>query len=151
MLALSFQVADQRFALSCRDVIEVVPLLRLRALPHAPAFVAGIFDYRGVSTPVIDLCMLVAARPCAERLSSRTILLRWQARTLGLLAERVTEAFDIDEASIGKAGVVVPDAPYLDGVVLAGDGSGAITQLIAPERLITEEVRRVLEGGEAPV
>ena len=148
MLALSFQVGDERFALPCRDVVEVVPLVRLRAIPHAPDFVAGIFDYRGEATPVIDLCRLMGGRVCADRLSTRMIIVAVAERPLALLAEGVTEAIDVDEKKIGRSGVVVPEAPYLDGVVLAGDGTGAITQLIAPERLLTAEVQRLLEGAE---
>jgi chemotaxis-related protein WspB len=146
MLALSFQLGTERFALPCRDVVEVVPLLRLRAVPHAPAFVAGVFDYRGAVTAVIDLCQLVCGHPCADRLSSRMMIVRWKARLLGLLAERVTEAIDVDARRVGADGLVVPGAPYLDGVLLAGDGSGAMTQLVATERLVTEEVRALLEG-----
>ena len=148
MLALSFQVGTERFALPCRDVVEVVPMLRLRPVPHAPAFVAGIFDYRGVATPVIDLSVLVSGRPCADRLSTRVMIVTWGARTLGVLAERVTEAIDVDEQKIGAPVVKVEGAPYLGGVVLAGDGSGQITQLISAERLVPDAVRALLEGAE---
>jgi chemotaxis-related protein WspB len=150
VLALSFQVGDERFALPCRDVVEVVPLVRLRRVPHAPAFVAGIFDYRGEATPVIDLCQLMRGQPTRELLSSRLVIIAVGDRPLALLAEGVTDAIDVDHKKIGRSGVVVPGAPYLDGVVLAGDGTGAITQLIAPDRLLTDEVRQLLEVGTSP-
>ncbi len=149
MLALSFQVGQERFALPCRNVVEVVPMLRLRALPRAPAFVAGIFDYRGVATAVIDLGMLVQGRPCAERLSTRVMIVKWHGRALGVLAEQVTDAIDIDEKRIGRAAFRVADAPYLGGVVLAGDGSGVITQLIDAEQLVPASVCALLDGAEA--
>jgi chemotaxis-related protein WspB len=147
MLALSFHVGDARFALPCRDVVEVVPLLRLTPVPHAPAFLAGVFDYRGVATPVVDLNVLVAGRPCADLLSTRIMIVRWRGKSLGVLAERVTEAIDVDPARVRPAAVKVAEAPYLGGVVLAGDGSGGMTQLIAAERLVPDAVRALLEDA----
>ena len=73
MLALAFHVGKDRFALRCADVVEVVPRVALRALPHAPAYIPGMFTYRGAVVPVIDLGLLMWGQPCADRLSTRII------------------------------------------------------------------------------
>ncbi|MBY0229745.1 MAG: chemotaxis protein CheW, partial [Gemmataceae bacterium] len=47
MLALTFQIGDNRLALDIRRVREVVPRVELRRAPSAPAWLAGEFVYRG--------------------------------------------------------------------------------------------------------
>src|SRR4051812_36805940 len=74
MLLLTFRAAESPYAVDVARVVEVVPRIDLRRLPHAPAFLAGVFDYRGVVVPVVDLGVLLGAEGCADRLSTRIIL-----------------------------------------------------------------------------
>jgi chemotaxis-related protein WspB len=95
-LSLLLSVGKQRYAVPCRRVKEVIPGVDLEPEPRAPAWLAGLFNYRGAITPVIDLCQLVADVPCADRLSSRIVVFEHPAsdgvlRAAGLMAERVTE------------------------------------------------------------
>src|SRR5688572_27751379 len=101
MLALAFNVGKDRFALRCADVVEVVPRVHLRDIPHAPEYIAGMFTYRGQIVPVIDLGLLLWKAPCADRMSTRIVLVRYPpppgpSKVIGLLAERVTEAITLD-------------------------------------------------------
>lgn len=94
-LMLIFEVAGQRHALSCERVVEIVPLVQLHGAATGPAWLRGLFPYRGQLTPVIDLAQLLAGRPSVELLSSRIALLRTgseaAAALIGLLAEKMTE------------------------------------------------------------
>ena len=74
MLLLTFRAAESLYAVDVARVVEVVPRIDLRRLPHAPAFLAGVFDYRGVVVPVVDLGILLGSDACADRLSTRIIL-----------------------------------------------------------------------------
>jgi chemotaxis-related protein WspB len=74
MLLLTFRAAENLYAIDVRHVVEVVPRIKLRRLPHAPAFLAGVFDYRGAVVPVIDLGTLLGSESCRDRLSTRIIL-----------------------------------------------------------------------------
>jgi chemotaxis-related protein WspB len=74
MLLLTFRAAESLYAVDVARVVEVVPRVDLRRLPHAPAFIAGVFDYRGTVVPVIDLAVLLGSEPCRHRLSTRIIL-----------------------------------------------------------------------------
>ena len=55
-LFLLFRMEGDRYALDAREVVEVLPLLRLKRIPEAPEWVAGVFSHRGVLVPVLDLC-----------------------------------------------------------------------------------------------
>ncbi len=74
MLLLTFTAAGEHYALDVAGVIELVPRVELRAIPHAPAFLAGLLGYRGEVVPVIDLGLLLGSSPCPDRLSTRIIL-----------------------------------------------------------------------------
>ncbi len=74
MLLLTFTVAGEPYALDVASVVELVPRVPLRAVPHAPAYLVGLLEYRGEVVPVIDLGLLLASTPSGERLSTRIIL-----------------------------------------------------------------------------
>jgi chemotaxis-related protein WspB len=74
MLLLLFEIAKGRYALDVTQVIEIVPLVNLKKITTAPAYVAGLMNYRGLGTPVIDLNQLVNGIPYENSLSTRIII-----------------------------------------------------------------------------
>jgi chemotaxis signal transduction protein len=67
MLFLLFQLNESRYALEAGCVLEILPLVEIKKLPHAAPGVAGLFYYRGAPVPVIDLSALALGRPARER------------------------------------------------------------------------------------
>jgi chemotaxis-related protein WspB len=147
MLVLAFHVGKDRFALRCADIVEVVPRVHLREVPHAPPSISGIFTYRGAVVPVIDLCQMMWGTECADRMSSRIILVRHAGRMVGLLAERVTEAITLDTARAAPSGITIDEAPYLGEVFF--DETGMI-QLLRLERVFDGPAGRLLVAEGAP-
>ena len=138
MLMLVFQLGDDRFALDTSRVVEIVPSLILRRLPHAPNCVAGMFNYRGTIVPVIDLCRLALDHDCKDCLSTRIVVTlvptaNGSPRLVGLRAERVTETRKISEDEMVSPGIHLGEAPYLGDVIK--DTSGMI-QCIQLEHLL---------------
>jgi len=155
MLLLTFETGSERFATPAVDVLEVVPVVELKPIPLAEPWVAGVFDYRGLMTPVIDLCQVLQRRPCALSMSSRIMIVRHGGgteRPLGLVAERVTRMVNLDPATFQDAGVEVPAAPYLRGV---GRDEYGLLQLVDQETLlpaqIAEQLFRKADAGRTPV
>ena len=74
MLVLTFRVNDIPYAVPVRRVVEVVPRVELRAIPHAPDYLAGLLRYRGGAVPVVDLGLLMGEVACPDRLDTRIIL-----------------------------------------------------------------------------
>ena len=52
MLLLLLRLGTDRYALDARQVVEVIPVIKLKRIPPAPAYVAGMFNYRGKPVPV---------------------------------------------------------------------------------------------------
>jgi len=149
MLFLLFQLGQDRYALEASRVVEMVPLLALRRLPHAPRGVAGFFNYRGKLVPAVDLSELTLGQSAAERLSTRIFIVNFAApdghsHLLGLIAEHATEMLRADSASFIEHGVKLGAAPYLGPVLL--DPKGPI-QWLYEERLLAEPVRKLLFAG----
>ncbi len=151
MLLLLFRISDNRYALDATEVVEVVPLVELKLIPQAPAFVAGLFDYRGTAVPVIDLCQLGSGRSCQPRMTSRIILITYTGpgggqHTLGLLAEQVTETIKLTREEFTDSGITISDAPYLGDMAHTDKG---IIQLVKTRYLLPEHVRALLFNADA--
>lgn len=146
MLFILFQLGRDHYALDATQVAEVLPLVQLKELPGAPPGVAGLFTYRGVPVPVLDLSALALGRPAHARLSTRLLLVHYPdpagvRRLLGLIAEKATETLRRDPADFTASGVANDGAPYLGPVV--PDARGMI-QWIEVEKLLPPSVRELL-------
>jgi chemotaxis-related protein WspB len=146
MLFIIFQLGRDSYALDAAQVVEVLPLVRVKKIPRAPAGVAGVFTYRGAPVPVLDLSELALGRPAHARLSTRLLLVRFpdatgKKRLLGLIAEKATETMRREPGDFVPAGVRSDGAPYLGPV--ANDPRGLI-QWIEVDKLLPESVRAAL-------
>jgi chemotaxis-related protein WspB len=139
MLVLMFRVGAVAYAVSVKRVVEVVPRVALRAVPHAPGYLAGLLRYRGGAVPVVDLGLLLGETACAERLDTRIILVDAGIHGgsgpgfLGLIAERVDDVLTIDEDRKTVAGLEIAGAPYLGPVYETED---ALLQLLEPGKIL---------------
>lgn len=150
-LLLTFQIGTERYATQVDQVLEIVPLVKLRPLPLAEAWVAGVFDYRGIATPVIDLCQIFEQRPAHYAMSTRVLVVSYPVdgdrhRPLGLVAERLTETVRIAPEAFQDPGLDLPAAPFLGGVYHHARG---LLQLVDVTRLLpTHVAARLFQAPE---
>ena len=147
-LFLLFRLNEERYALDATRIVEVLPLRSVKAIPHAPHGVRGVFSYRATPVPIIDLSELIVGRPAERRLTTRIVLIRADTRQglLGLITERVTETMQLDPAQFISCGVDRRVAPFLGGVVHQGPG---FIQLILTDELMSGAVRDALHEQSA--
>ena len=115
-LFLVFHIGDERYALPATDVVEVLPLLPLKPIAHAPAWVAGVFTHRGQVVPVIDISAMTFGQAAVARTSTRLVLVNYRGQLLGLLLEQASDTLRCDPAEFQPYGVDNRDAPYLGPV-----------------------------------
>jgi len=147
MLFLSINLGGILFAIPAKDVIRVLPLIDLRPVPKTPEFLAGIFPYQERMVPVIDLQVLTHQQPCARRFSTRVILTQptfeeIEAKEIGILAERVTDAFEVDPGQAVESGVRAQGTDFLGAVVEAG---GRTYQIVHLDRILSKPMKEVLQ------
>ncbi len=117
-LYLLFSMGGDRYALDVHEVVEVLPLRRCKALAEAPPWLLGLFEHRGESVPVVDLCVRAFARPALLRASTRLVLVRYGAarRLLGLILEQATETLRLPADAFRPLDLNVGPAHYLGPV-----------------------------------
>jgi chemotaxis-related protein WspB len=146
MLFLLFHLGKDRYALDASQVAEILPLVDIKQLPHAPLGVAGVFDCRGLPVPVLDLSQIALGRPAPRRLSTRLIVVRYpdergETHLLGLIAERVTATLRREPSDFVDSGITNARTPYLGKVTVAERG---LVQRIDVGELLPMEVRELL-------
>ena len=145
MLVLTCQVGDARLALDVREVREVVPRVCLQRVAGSPAWLAGVFIYRGQVVPVVDLHRLIDAGECPPYLSSRIILVAHAvdgaAGLIGLLAAQVADIRDLQPPSQVQPRLAVPGQPDLGPVLVDGR---EIVHLVELDRFLPESMQRQL-------
>ena len=146
MQLLTFTVGSELYAIESRRVVEVLPLVPARAIPRAPAYVRGVFTYRGQLVPLVDLGKRLADAPLRERLSTRVIVVACDPTEvtgtpasfrLGIVAENVLAVRSTTASDASLAPLHVPDAPYLGRLLRIDDRT---VQLLAVEHLLPRDL-----------
>lgn len=142
MQLLTFTVAGQAFAIESRRVVEVLPLIPARPIPHTPDYVRGIFTYRGRLVPLVDLGLRFATGQLAERLSTRVIVVEatiagQESQMLGLVAENVIAICSAEDAEASLPPLDFHQAPFLGKILRIG---GRTIQVIQIEHLLPAAV-----------
>lgn len=105
-----FVLASMELALPMSALREVLPYRELRPLPSQAACVRGGIDMRGVVIPVVDL-RVVLGHPTPDIELPCVIVVVYEGKVLGLLAEKVTGIFTNATSDIKR--VKVDDASLL--------------------------------------
>jgi chemotaxis-related protein WspB len=151
MLFVLFQVDGDRYAIDAGSITEVLPLIAITRVPHAPPEIAGVCDRRGTPIPVVDLSQLLAGRPAELRLSTRILIVRYtdprgDTQQLGLVAENATEVLQRQATAFVPSGITNGRAPFLGDVATDADG---LVQRLDVHTLLPGPVRDVLFGSAA--
>ncbi|MPW22461.1 chemotaxis protein CheW [Paraburkholderia sp. CNPSo 3157] len=152
MLFLLFELDRDRYALNAADVVEVQALTAAKAIPGAPAWVAGVIERHGEPVPVIDLAQLALGRPSLQWRSTRLVLVRYRdarerggantsSQLLGLIIERATQTRRIERERFADSGIATPHARWLGPVV--SDELGII-QWVDVQQMLDDDVKSLL-------
>ncbi len=144
-------VGDDTFAVDVGYVREILDRQPITNLPHAPSFLVGLTDVRGLTVPVVDLRRKLGLPPVAAAPNQRILVLEITVGArpvvLGLLCDRVLEV-----AEFGASGLEA--APELgvrwksEYIKAIGRWRGAFIIVFDMERLFsTEEIIGIARGA----
>lgn len=146
MTFLLFKIGADRYALEAMRIIEVLPILDLKAIPGTDRALVGVLNYHGEPVPVVDLSLMATGRPAARMVSTRLVVLRFavggEEKRLGVLVESATETIRLPEDDFVDSGI--SGAPFLGRIYSKGGAERGIIQWIEIEQLLSQEVRRKL-------
>ena len=121
MLYVRIKIGKEGYVINTNRIVEIVPFAYLRVVPHAPAYLTGIFNYRGETIPVIDLCQMVYGRPSEDKISTRIIIVRIGddrlMRRIGFLVEGVLDTKKYEEGKFSATGLNLANGEYLGRVI----------------------------------
>ena len=141
------RLGADRYAIETSYVVEIIPLVRLKEMPGAPAGVAGVMNYRDDAVPVVDLNLIAMGTPTPAMLTTRIVIVRYapDAGLLGLLVPEATETLRADPDDFEDAGVATDGAPYLGRVKTTERG---VIQQVTVASLLSAELRDALYRPE---
>ncbi|MEQ9258179.1 MAG: chemotaxis protein CheW [Roseovarius sp.] len=117
---VAFRVSDQDFCFDLTSVREIRGWTETTMLPHAQPYVKGVINLRGSVVPVVDLSErlgLGATEPGPRNVIIITVL---GQRTVGLLADVVSDILTVSETDIQPIPDIIDDGVrrFISGVLL---------------------------------
>ena|SRR5256885_4176206 len=147
-LFLLLRLGGDRYAIDATCVVEVLPIVRLKNIPCAPAGVVGMMSFRGNALPVVDLSIVAFGTPTPQRMMTRIVVVRYEPALsgsdcglLGLIVPEVMQTAHFDSSRFEPVGVRNERAPYLGPVLTTPDG--VLQQVLIPA-LLNDELRNAL-------
>lgn len=151
MLAVIWEVGEERFTIDASQVVEVVPVVALHRAAGMPRWVLGLGDYHGRLIPVLDGASLVDVAAEPSRLGSRILVIAVEScgarRVVGLQVSAVQGVASIDVAdAAGHRGFLSSEAPHLAEVVRVGERTA---RRVVLDRFLSGARGELLFGGDA--
>jgi purine-binding chemotaxis protein CheW len=104
---LSFNLAEEVFALDITKVREVLDFTSVTKVPQTPDFMRGVINLRGSVVPVADMRLKFGMSETEQTVSTCIIIveveLEDETLVIGALADSVREVFDLDNDQIEPA------------------------------------------------
>ena len=146
LLFLVVRLGADRYAIEAARVVEVVALVRLKALHGAPHGTAGVMNYRDEPVPVIDLNLLAVGAPTPATTAARIVVVQYapepgRSGVVGLLVPEATQTLRLEPDRFTDAGIRTDGSRYLGPVLTTPDG---VIQLVSVSALLTADLSDAL-------
>ncbi|MCK5145724.1 chemotaxis protein CheW [bacterium] len=145
---LIFTLDHQQFGIDILTIREIINFPPVRAIPHSPNFVRGIFNFRDSVIPVIDLRLVLGLDELDNMDNSRLIILETITNKglmqMGVIVDSVSHVSDIHTADIEET----PDfgidirTDYILG--MAKQGSDLMV-LLNTDKVLTQKETHTVE------
>ncbi len=139
---MTFDLADEVFALPVHPIREVMRISAITRVPHAPRPIRGVTNLRGRVIPVIDLRQRIGLPPAEIAKTNRIIVVAARQRLIGLLVDAVRQVVHLDLLRV--------QPPPEDAMTVQSDYISGIYQL-ERELVLLLDVERSLVIKESGV
>jgi purine-binding chemotaxis protein CheW len=120
---ITFRSGDQEFGADIMAIREIRGWTPTTPLPHAPAYVCGVINLRGVVLPVVDLKARLGQGGTDATQKQVIIVVKCANRTIGLLVDAVSDIITVTSADIQGTPELARDAQdqFVDGIAVLDD------------------------------
>lgn len=116
---VTFKLLGEEFGMPILDVREIIRMVAITPVPHAPKFVEGVINLRGQILPVIDLRRRFNLDSTKTEEDTRIIVVEISNSLLGLIVDGVKEVLRIPGDSVSPPPQIVANgigAEYIKGI-----------------------------------
>lgn len=145
---LVFLLGGQEYGLAISAVEEVARMpAQITRLPHAPAFLKGVTNFRGAVLPVIDQRLRFEGGDAAETdsVTRRLIVTRIDGSLAGFIVDGVSEVLRVPADALDAAPGVHGGVQVLEGVLNLADRNRMIL-LLDPAGLLSHAEKSQLDA-----
>lgn len=141
---ITFLSGEQEFGANIMTIREIRGWTETTPLPHAPVYVRGVINLRGVVLPVIDLKARLGRGVTEANAKHVIIVVNTGARTLGLLVDAVSDILTARSSDIQATPELARDdhSAFIDGIAVLDN---RMVTLLSMEKLTAS-----LVGDPAP-
>lgn len=142
---LVFMIENQPYALSIEHVAQIIPMLRLTAMPQVDQMIEGVANIHGNVVPVISVRRYLGMPYRDPGLYTPIILTRIGERLIGLIVDEVRDVLTVPGQQVVAPKDILPETignlPVMSGVVYQHDQS---ILLLEPRHLLRPTQIRTL-------
>ena len=143
MLYLRFKLDNEEYAFDTSHVVEITPLVDLKAVPNSESFIAGIMNYRGTPIPVIDLSRILLGREFSRNMSTRIIISKIDNnKMVGLIIEHIEGMIKKSEADFINPNTATNTTSYLGNIAI---DHKTMMQTINIEELLNDKMPMLIQ------
>lgn len=113
----TFYLGDICLALEIAQIQEIMRDVRITRVPYAPPQVSGVINLRGEVSTIVDLRTVLGLPPAPNKTNRRTLIVRSQGESIGLVVDRVADIMSVDAQAIVPA---PPNVGAVDGRFIRG-------------------------------
>lgn len=116
---LAFRVGNQDFGIDVVSVREIRGWTPATPLPHAPDFLRGVINLRGIVLPIVDLAVRLGFCPAEPTVRHAIVVAQLDEREVGLLVDGVSDILTIELAKVQPTPELASDLAksYVRGVI----------------------------------
>jgi len=119
-----FKIGNEEFGVPISQVREIVRLIPITPVPHAPDFIEGVVNLRGKIVAVIDLARRLKLKAAMRSDTARIIVVEVEEDTVGMIVDEVTEVLRITQENIEQTPELIAaeiHQKYIKGVGKLGE------------------------------
>lgn len=138
---LTFLLSNEQYAVDILCVEEIRSWEKPTHIPHAPSYVKGVINMRGIIVPIIDLRMKFTIGQAHYLMTTVVIVLTQEIegkkRTIGFVVDAVSDVLTAEKNEIKAAPVFGGSIPqhFISGLINVGDDVVTLLNVDALQKL----------------
>jgi purine-binding chemotaxis protein CheW len=144
-----FRVGNEQYGVDIASVESIIKMQAITAVPHAPMFVEGVTNLRGIILPVIDLRNRFGLPRIETTKDSRIIVVSLEGTKLGMVVDAVSEVLSIPDGTVEPPSPLVStlDTAFISGIAKL---DGRLVILINLEKVFSRSEKEELQASLEP-